>query len=234
MKNIIFLLIAFPSFLISQTIDTLSIESKILKRTIDVLTIDYNDKKSSPIFYLTDGKKMIDNGTASMIDSLTNMGLIPESKFIFVSTIDPKTKKDYRKEYFFCNEDYALFFEDELIPLIEGNVRLDQERYLIGVSFGGMNAAFFAAKTNFFKGFAILSPITYPCEEINQNLIFSKNENYKIYISTGQSDAENYIESLLPILKLKTSKIKLINTKGGHDFKNWNNQMIDIINFMAK
>lgn len=91
---------------------------------------------------------------------------------------------------------------------------------------------FFAARSNRFEGFAILSPITYPCKKINQTLIFSQKKNYKVYISTEHLDAENYTENLFPILQSKTTRIKLVKTEGGHDYKNWNSQMFNIFTFM--
>jgi len=83
---------------------------------------------------------------------------------------------------------------------------------LIGISFGGLNAAFFAAKSNYFNGLAILSPITYPCADLNQTLVFSTYQNYKVYLSTGKVGAEHYrnliSDSTIEDRKNKISKRK--------------------------
>ncbi|MEM6804542.1 MAG: alpha/beta hydrolase-fold protein [Bacteroidota bacterium] len=211
---------------------SLRLNSEIFSRQMKVYILKHTQEEEGPIFYVTDGEKMIEYGAASLIDSLFKKKLIPRAKYIFLSSIDPQTRIDHRNEYFFCNENYLDFFEKELIPAIEGKSKQTPERYLVGVSFGGLNAAYFAAHTDKFQGYALLSPISYPCEKLNQNLAFSQFSNYKVYLSTGKMDAESYVESLYPMLRSKTENIKLVHTKGGHDFDNWNAQLGNIINFM--
>lgn len=166
-----------------------------------------------------------------MLDGLTESGHLKRATYVFVSTIDPESQKDFRNEYFFCNEQYVHFFEEELIPGIEQFP--DARRNLIGVSFGRLNAAYFAAQTNAFDGYALLSPITYPCERLNKELIFSSFENYKVYISTGKRDAETYVDGLYLVLQSKTSQIRVVRTEGAHDFENWNNQIREVVNFLG-
>lgn len=230
MKNHILLIIFIPFFSISQNLNSTIIDSNVLNKQIEVLILDYTKNNTGPIFYLTDGKKMIDNGAYARIDSLTLNNIIPKAKYVFVSSIDPNTKVDYRNEFFFCNPNYVRFFEEELILKIERANTANNERYLMGVSFGALNAAYFAAKTDIFNGYALLSPITYPCNSLNQTLAFSEFNNYKIYVSTGKADAEYYVETLYPLLKSKTEKIKFVKTEGGHDFDNWNRQMEQVLN----
>lgn len=232
MKYLLLVISFLPTVLFSQQLDTLLLHSNILEKSITSFILDYKPKDTASIFYLTDGKKMIENEALEIIDSLTNCGAIPKAKYIFVSTIDPQTGEDFRNDYFFCNPNYVHFFEQELIPYIEKGTKAQTKRHLIGLSFGGLNAAFFAAQSSLFSGYALLSPITYPCTSINEQLIFSIFSGYKVYISTGKKDAESYVEELYPILKLKTDTIKLMHTKGGHDFENWNQQLEAIFNFL--
>lgn len=228
------LFLGFPYILFSQQLDSLLLPSKILEQSIQVFTLDYSQGTDVPIFYFTDGMKWMENGAITLIDSLTQNQEIKSAKYVWVSTIDPETQEDLRNDYFFCNENYVHFFEQELIPKLEQGTNANRKRYLVGVSFGGLNAAFFAAKSSAFDGYALLSPITYPCSGLNEQLLFSAYKDYKLYMSTGKTDAEHYMEELHPIFQLKTKKIKLINTPGGHDFQNWNNQLLHIMNFLTE
>ncbi len=141
------------------------INSAILSEKISVTTYGtIQDVEPISIVYITDGEKMIVNGALNKIKQLTSQGKIPDAFYVFVSTIDPETKEDKRNTYFFCNDDYIRFFEEELIPTIESTLsRKPKNRSLVGLSFGGLNGAYFSGKTALFQNYALLSPITYPC-----------------------------------------------------------------------
>ena len=225
--------VLFPIIVFSQSLKRSIVYSTNLNQPVEVFTLSYSAETPSLIYYFTDGKKMIDYKTAHHIDSLVKLGLIPSATYVFVSSIHPETGKDLREQHFFCNDSYLAFFQQELIPHIEQTISKQPQRHLIGVSFGALNAAFFAAKSSYFRGFALLSPITYPCPDLNQQLTFSKQRNYKLYLSTGKLDAENYVEALLPMFKFNTKTIKVVQTEGGHDFENWNRQLETLINYLA-
>ncbi len=106
------------------------------------------------------------------------------------------------------------------------------ERLLVGISFGGLNAAYFSAKSvNLFQNFALLSPVTYPRPAVLQDIVFSQNRDLRIFLSTGQNDAEKYVAPLKSMYSGKGYTIKLLHTDGGHDFENWNSQLKQLINF---
>ena len=230
MKYIILFLIPFNLF--GQQVDTLLLPAKILAKQTNIFIWDYSNGEATSVFYFTDGEKLINQGAGEKIDSLTRSGSIPKAKYVFVSTLAPESREDLRNDYFFCNESYVHFFEQELIPAVELSRISNVDRFLIGISFGALNAAYFAAQTDSFGGYGMLSPITYPCTSLNEKLAFSSFENYKVFLSTGTTDAENYVRDLAPILSIKTNQLRLVTTKGGHDFSNWNQQLGDLINFM--
>ena len=215
-------------------LDTFLLKSKILSRTIEVFISRPNKSANQiPIVYYTDGSKMIKNGVLAKIDSLIKAGRVPLTVNVFVSSIDRKTGVDHRNEYFFCNPDYLTFFESELIPRVE--TYLDKgasviNRSLVGVSFGGLNAGYFSAKSSLFQNYGLLSPVTYPCEKVLQEIVFSKNQDLKIFLSTGKNDAEGYVQPLRNLYESKGYKIKINRIKGGHDFENWNGQLEVMLN----
>ncbi|GAA0873371.1 hypothetical protein GCM10009117_25180 [Gangjinia marincola] len=219
-------------------LSSFTINSNILSESISVTTYNaFSNDYISNIIYITDGQKMIDNGALDTIKTLTAKGKIPEATYVFVSTIDAQTKEDKRNTYFFCNADYIRFFEEELVPQIEGTLsrkRTPEQRSLIGISFGGLSAAYFTGKTDLFQNYALLSPITYPCDDALKAIAFSENKNLNILISTGKNDAENYVTPLTNLYKSKGYTVKNITTKGAHDFENWNHQLEEVLNFLIQ
>lgn len=220
-------------------LETTSIKSKSLQRTITISTYTTDDSESpKSIIYFTDGKKMIDSGTQVLIKELTDNKEIPKAMYVFVHTIDDTTGKDHRNEYFFCNENYVDFFEKELIPKIEEPLQTQihaKDRVLIGISFGGLNSAYFSAASYSFKNFGLLSPVTYPRQDIlMKQIAFSKNQDLNIFLSTGVNDAERYMQPLIDIYKSKGYDLKTKYTKGGHDFKNWNSQLKEVLAYLIR
>jgi|GEM_PF-5693729 len=213
-----------------------TMESKILSETISITTYrNVVENGEGPILYFTDGQKMIDNGALDCIKKLTESKKIPGAHYVFISTVDPHTAVDKRNTYFFCNPDYLGFFEEELIPTVEGRLSLrpnPNERSLIGISFGGLNAAYFSGKTDLFKNYGLLSPITYPCKEALAAIAFSKNKDLRIFISTGTNDAESYVGPLYQLYTSKGYTVERMQTQGAHDFKNWNRQLETLISFL--
>lgn len=216
-----------------------TLKSEILQKDIQVYVLkELADSNSTDIIYITDGKKFVDNGGLRKIKELTEKEKIPRAYYVFVSTIDKKTGQDFRNRYFFNNPDYLKFFEKELVPKFEGDIGrrfVPNNRVLLGISFGGLNAAYFSSRTKLFKKYALLSPITYPKrEELMKELAFSKLEDLRVYISTGTLDAETYAKELHKMYKSKKYRLKCIQTGGGHDFKNWNNQLEDIFGYLVE
>jgi enterochelin esterase-like enzyme len=221
------------------------IDSAILSEKISVTTYGaFQEGEVTSVIYITDGQKMIDNGALSKIKGLTAQGKIPDAYYVFVSTIDAVTKEDKRNTYFFCNDDYLRFFEEELIPRVEGSLsyfdtaqhklyRTPANRSLVGISFGGLSAAYFSGKTTLFQNYALLSPITYPCKEALSSIAFSENKDLNIFISTGTNDAENYVGPLTQLYTSKGYRIENLNTEGTHDFENWNGQWEEVLNFLS-
>ncbi len=239
MKTFLLCIVIFLNYAFAKAqLETTTLQSDSLQREITVSTYTTGDSESSiPIIYFTDGKKMIDSGTISRLQELTDKNEIPKAMYVFVHTIDDTTGNDHRNEYFFCNENYLTFFEKELIPKMESQFPskiYPKDRTLIGISFGGLNSAYFSAVSQSFKNFGLLSPVTYPRQDLlMKQIAFSKNEALYIFLSTGVNDAERYIQPLKNIYTSKGYHIRTHVTKGGHDFKNWNSQLKEALSHLV-
>ena len=212
-----------------------SIESPLLKTTtsVDIERVG-NATAATSVYYLTDGAKLLDSGYLERLKSLHLAGKIPAAYYVFVGSVDETDGVDKRNRYFFCNPHYRSFFEKEVLPRVEktiGKTFEPTQRGLIGISFGGLNAAWFAAKSEAFVQYALLSPVTYPCNELGAAISFSTNTALKIYISTGTNDAETYAEPLRRLFEGKRYRVHFEKTKGGHDFENWAGQLETLFRF---
>ena len=215
----------------------LIIQSKALAKPITVKV--YNpvpQKDHEQIIYITDGQKALDYGTWDNLELLVKKKKIKPAIYVFVSTV--VNGEDLRNEFFFCNPRYLKFFEEELIPQVEqqiGQSYQPEDRALIGISFGGLNGAYFAARSTAFKSYGLLSPVTYPRQqEIIQKIANSENKDLTIFISSGTNDAEAYTGPLIRLFKRKDYFVKQHFTLGGHDFKNWNGQLKLMMNWLIK
>ncbi|HAS47197.1 MAG TPA: hypothetical protein DCS93_42335 [Microscillaceae bacterium] len=239
-KLFIFLGLVFCIDMTYAQLDTSLILSKNLSRTVQTYTYKAGKVQAhSSIVYFTDGHKLIEAGFWKEIDRLTAQGKIPPAYYVFVSSLDPDNPAtDFREEYFFCNQNYLDFFAQELIPTIEDKLGvrfLAKNRGLVGVSFGGLNAAYFSAKSkDLFQNYALLSPITYPGKKLMQHIAFSSNQNLRIFLSTGKLDAENYLVPLQQMYQSKGYTLAVLNTGGDHSFDNWRQQLEAVLTFVAR
>ena len=209
---------------------TLGIELSIVIKETSAL------RKDKSIIYITDGQEFLNQGIDPYLIDLTKRKELPGAYYVYVSSINEKSGSNERNRLFFCNESYLKFFTQSIIPQVEsiiGSRFSAKDRSLIGVSFGGLNAAYFAAKSDDFKNYALLSPITYPCRDVHTSIAFSESSDLRIFISTGLHDAENYTAPLAEMFRSKGYEVRYHSTKGNHDFQNWKQQMPAVINFLT-
>lgn len=191
------------------------------------------DPTADHLVYVTDGRKFIENGLWAEIERLTTAGEVPVARYVFVSSIDANGT-DHRNDDFFCNPDHLAFFNKELIPMVEAEHPVAKTyRSLLGISFGGLNAAWFAAMDAPFANYGLLSPITYPRqEELNRRIAFGPSSGQRIFLSTGKQDAERYVDELLALYATKDFTLDTLRTGGAHDFANWRGQLQRILRFL--
>ena len=233
--TLLFLLLLFGPLLLSAQ-DSLRVSSRYLNTDIMVYIWKAPGRGADERhIYATDGLKLIEAGALKKIQELSKAGLIPAATYIMVSSRDPNSGRDLRNVQFFCNPDYLSFFEQELIPAVERRLAAKASparRALMGISFGGLNAAYFTAKSSSFQNYALVSPITYPCPKLTEHIAFGPNKDLRIWLSTGTNDAEVYVSQLQPLYASKGFTLKQIQTSGAHDFDNWNQLWPAMINFL--
>ncbi|MEM6893824.1 MAG: alpha/beta hydrolase-fold protein [Bacteroidota bacterium] len=228
----------FSSFATITSGQRFVVDSKILNTKTEVHIFQTgNAEEIESVIYFTDGEKLLQAGIEKRLNALFKTGKIPAAYLVFVSAVDLNDAIDKRNTYFFCNPDYLDFFENELLPKAEttiGKSFVPEQRGLVGISFGGLNAAWFSAKATSFTKYALLSPVTYPCKKVIEEITFSKNDDLKVFISTGKNDAEHYVGPLTSIYNAKGYEIHTEKTQGGHDFDNWAGQLELVFNFLFR
>ena len=147
--------------------------------------------ESVPTIYMTDGQWYIKSG--KMVKELNRQiakGAIKPVIAVFVDNRDPDNlRKNRRNQQFFCNPDYVKFFTNELVPTITDNYPASQarnDRVILGLSFGGLNAACFGLMAHpTFGGIAMQSPATHPIPKLFEVYASEETRPVKIFFSTG-------------------------------------------------
>lgn len=213
----------------STTTDPLA--SDELGREVAYVVHDVGDGAPRRVVYLTDGEQWLAEGLAATLDSLLG-GLSPEpaaTRLVYVSAVDPASGANVRQTDFFANPAYYAFFRDRLLPAVEADLPADlspADRSLVGISFGGLSAAFFSAQPDApFGHYALLSPVTYPRPEVLEALAFARSGPSRVYLSTGTHDAEAYVDPLAAMYRGLGWPVVEVRTDGAHDYANWRGQL---------
>lgn len=222
----------------------LEIYSEILKHRVHFSVykpVGYEQIKDISSIYITDGQEYIDSQTGAMaivLDNLLYRKKIEPILAVFVSPVNPDTNENERHILFINNTDYALFFKNELIPFIDNQFKTSisaSDRAILGTSYGGNNACWFAYKIpECFKLIAAQSP-SFPT---NIDSLLSNSptlEIDKFYISTGViNDTENYADKLSNILKTNKIEYKYQKVNESHSWGNWSALIDDILLYFYK
>jgi enterochelin esterase-like enzyme len=188
--------------------------------------------------YVTDGQWYIAQGDLpGVLDSLIGSGAIEPVIAVFIDNRDPGDPGvNRRNDQFFCNERYAAFVTDELVPRIESRhpAAPDRERRVIlGVSFGALNAACFGlAAHETFGGIAMQSPALHPVPGIFGEYERTKRLPLRIFISAGTpNDNTAAARRLKRILEKRKYDLRYVEVEAGHDWSNWRPLLDDVLLF---
>ncbi len=128
-----------------------------------------------------------------------------------------------------------------LIPYLERKIPISnkqEDRFIWGVSFGGLFAVYIADKEpTLFKNIIMQSPAFHPYKQIYNNYRFSPKRYFNFYLSYGTGkDTE---DQDLPMIKaLQERNYSLLVKKvecGDHSWNIWEKQLNDIlIHFFKK
>lgn len=211
--------------------DNLTISSKVLSYKLQYRVYTppgYESLADLPVIYLTDGQWYIGGGDMpNQIDALIKAGKIEPIVAVFVDNRDPDNLADNRRNrQFLGNDQYVEFYKEELVPHIESQYKVSreqQDRAIMGLSFGGLNATYFGAKaSDTFHMLGIQSPALHPVKRIYSLYQDQEKLPLKIFLSTGaRNDTEVHARRLKKVLEAKGYDFKYLEVNAGHDWSNW-------------
>jgi enterochelin esterase-like enzyme len=194
----------------------------------------YEELFGLAVIYVTDAHEYTDPRMGSMptvLDNLIADGTIEPPLAVFIDPRDLKTGRNRRESEFLANPDYAAFIAEELVPLIDSTYRTDpapDQRAILGVSYGGVNAAYCGlAYPEVFHLVAMQSPA------------FVDNEIYEGYESVDQLPLTVFLSAGYPwdfdartmkgILEDKNYPLLYIEVPEGHSWGQWRSQLDDLL-----
>lgn len=195
---------------------------------------NYDAYDDLPVIYITDGQWYLGAGTHKVLDQLIEAELIRPVVAVFVDNRDPHDLKINRRNFQLLGYDnYLDFYREELILSIEEEYKVsnDQEdRGILGLSFGGLNAAYFGVKApETFHFVGMLSPALQGAPEIYDLYTQADDLPLKLFLSTGSvNDTENQARRLKRVLEFKKCEFKYMEVDEGHNWKNWGPLLDDI------
>lgn len=158
---------------------------------------------------------------------------------ILLVFIEPKdlNRKDLkrwqtREELYFNNDLYSKFLLEELAPYIEKNYPASKNRSIVGLSFGGLSAAYTAiSNPTAFENVILQSPAFHTRKKIYELYKNTPKQDFKIYINYGNgNDTERQDVPFIDILKEKEYDLTVkIVPNGDHNWKTWEPQLNDIL-----
>ncbi len=221
--------------------ENIRIESDILGYTLQYRVYTppgYESLSDLPVIYVTDGQWYIQSGEMpALMDKLIADGKIEPSIAIFVDNRNPKNLNENRRNrQFFCNQKYADFFANELVPHIDAsyNTRANRSsRVILGLSFGGLNSACFGLQAyNTFAGIAMQSPAMHPVPDLFDQYQDSPLLPLKIFLSSGTfNDNEQRTRDFGVILEDLGYELYYTEVPFAHNWKNWKPLLDDVLSF---
>ncbi len=190
----------------------------------------YESLSDLPSIYLTDGPSYLSEQAGNMVQKIDI--LLEEKKIkplvaIFIDPRDPyRPSVNKRNSQFLNNPHYVEFVTTELVPHVDkffNTSKKAQDRVIMGLSFGGLNAAYFGVKAHStFYGVGMQSPAMHPRPEIYSYYLEEDVLPIKIYLSTGtRNDTEVGTRKLKGILDKKGYQYKYREVPYGHNWRNW-------------
>jgi len=188
------------------------------------------------VLFVTDGPGYIRQGHMPMVlDKLIESGEMDPIVAVFVDARDPDNlRKNRRNSQFLCNSDYLNFYEAELIPHIEQNYpvgRSRDHRGILGLSFGGTNAACFGLLG--YETFSVVgmhSPANHPVKELLPAYEEMPTLPLRMFLSTGTPDDNTRANRRFrTILQGKGYDLKYLEVREGHNWDNWGPLVDDVL-----
>ncbi|WP_321389986.1 alpha/beta hydrolase [Emcibacter sp.] len=190
-----------------------------------------------PLLFVTDGQWYLEPGNMKQVlDQEIMSRRIKPVMAVFVDSRNPDDlMENRRRDQFFCNIEYANFFARELIPEISYNWPASyrrEDKVIMGLSFGGVNAACFGLMLNKnFSGIAMQSPANDQHLKLLRDL-YKKEDHLplKIFMSIGtKKDNTAAGRRFKQTLQAKGYDLTYIEVEEGHNWKNWGPLIDDVL-----
>jgi enterochelin esterase-like enzyme len=198
----------------------------------------HDSRTDYPVLFLTDGQNYLSRGHMDgILNELIGKGDIEPVIAVFVDPRDPDDlESNRRRTQFLCNADYLEFFTGELIPAVERDypvIKSREGRTIMGMSFGGTNAACFGAMGfDAFSGIAMQSPANHPVPNLLPVYQQLPTLPLRIFLSTGTpNDNTQANRHFHAILKEKGYDMKYVEVEEGHNWDNWGPLIDDVLLF---
>lgn len=228
--------------LVSLSANAFTVHEHIIKSEVLGYNVRYwvhvpdGDHKNLPVLYVTDGLGYKTRGSiVETSESLLKKNQVKPHIIVMVDANDPDTPRlNRRNEQFLCNPKYVRFYREELVPVMDNDYntsKSQEDRGILGLSFGGLNAMYFALHaSDIFGKIGIQSPAPHPCPDIYNDFKNADNLPIDIFLSTGTvNDKATATRRLKKILDDKGYDFKYLEVAEGHNWKNWKPMINDIL-----
>jgi enterochelin esterase-like enzyme len=199
---------------------------------------DHNSLVDLPVIFLTDGQNYLGRGYMQrVLDKTIANGEIEPVVAVFVDARDPDDLRNNRRNsQFFCNKKYLDFYTDELIPKIEETYPVAtsrEHRAIMGLSFGGLNAACFGLLgSETFSKIGMQSPANHAVPNLLKAYEDLPPLPLRIFLSTGRPDDNTKANRRFhSILQSKGYELKYIEVSEGHNWDNWRPLLDDLLTY---
>jgi enterochelin esterase-like enzyme len=219
--------------------DDIRIESTTLGYALQyrVYVPDAPPGQALPTLYVTDGSWYLEQGQMkALLDELIATGRIEPLIAVFVDARDPDHLRDNRRnEQLICKLAYARFFASELVPQVEARhptLRDPARRTILGLSFGGLNAACFGlAIPEVFGTIAMQSPANGEMLKVVGEMYLEEDRlPLRMFLSVGRrNDNTDAVRGFRRILESKGYEVTFREVPQGHSWSNWRPLLPDVL-----
>lgn len=219
--------------------DDVRIESAVLGYAVQyrVYLPEVPPGTTLPTLYVTDGAWYLEEGKLDeLLDELIAAGRIEPVIAVFVDTRDPdRLRTNRRNEQLICKLDYARFFATELVPQVDARFptrRDPASRIILGLSFGGLNAACFGLSIpHVFGNLAMQSPASgQMLRVVGEEYRRDERLPLRMFLSVGtRRDNTDEGRRFHHLLVDKGYEVTYREVPFGHDWNNWRPLLPDVL-----